>query len=127
MKYSPSAYPTHSWCLALEYPNKGTAKNQSPTETRACLANTGTNICLVLFPESRESLIHSKMVKIHHEGDAGLWQCTDCSHTSSQAAGMRNHVESHHVGGGGYSCTHCNKFCKTKNAYDTHRSRYKHF
>ena len=59
--------------------------------------------------------------------EGGLWACSDCSHTSSQAAGMRNHVESHHVGGTGYVCGVCNRFCRTKNALDTHRSRYKHF
>ena len=71
-----------------------------------------------------ETLIRSKMRKM---SEGGLWACSDCSHTSSQAAGMRNHVESHHVGGTGYVCGVCNRFCRTKNALDTHRSRYKHF
>ena len=71
-----------------------------------------------------EALIRAKMLKM---SEGGLWACSDCSHTSSQAAGMRNHVESHHVGGTGYHCGVCNRFCRTKNALDTHRSRYKHF
>ena len=72
-----------------------------------------------------EGLIRSKMKKLSGEG--GLWQCVDCGHTSSQGAGMRNHIESLHVGGQGYVCGVCNKYCRTKNALDTHRSRYKHF
>jgi hypothetical protein len=73
-----------------------------------------------------ESVIRAKMRKVG-EGPEGVWQCGDCTHVSSQAAGMRNHIESLHVGGSGYTCNHCNKFCRTKNAFDTHRSRYKHF
>jgi len=82
--------------------------------------NTG----LPLADGNKESKIRSKMQKTP---DGSLWLCADCGHTSSQAAGMRNHVESLHVGGVGYVCTHCNKYCRTKNALDTHRSRYKHF
>merc|ERR1719220_728296 len=82
--------------------------------------NTG----LPLADGNKETLIRSKMVKM---SEGGLWACSDCSHTSSQAAGMRNHVESHHIGGTGYHCGVCNRFCRTKNALDTHRSRYKHF
>jgi len=82
--------------------------------------NTG----LPLADGNKEALIRSKMLKM---SEGGLWACSDCSHTSSQAAGMRNHVESHHVGGTGYHCGVCNRFCRTKNALDTHRSRYKHF
>jgi len=82
--------------------------------------NTG----LPLADGNKETLIRSKMRKM---SEGGLWACSDCSHTSSQAAGMRNHVESHHVGGTGYVCGVCNRFCRTKNALDTHRSRYKHF
>jgi len=73
---------------------------------------------------NKESLIRAKMQK---SPETGMWQCTDCSHASAQAAGMRNHIESLHVGGHGYLCSYCNKFCRTKNALDTHRSRYKHF
>jgi len=74
--------------------------------------------------DEREVTIRKKMRKLE---EGGLWSCTDCGHTSSQAAGMRNHIESLHVGGSGYYCQVCQKFCRTKNALDTHRSRYKHF
>jgi len=66
--------------------------------------------------------IESKMWK----NSSGLWQCTDCDHTSQHTTNMRNHIEVKHVGTPGYYCQHCNKFCRTKNALSIHRTRYKH-
>ena len=56
----------------------------------------------------------------------GLWQCTDCGHSTSQPTNLRNHIETHHVGGLGYHCNVCGKYAKTKNALNNHRTRLKH-
>jgi len=68
------------------------------------------------------SAIEAKMWK----NPSGLWQCTDCDHTSQQPTNMRNHIEVKHVLTNGYYCQQCSKFCRTKNALSIHRTRYKH-
>jgi len=70
-----------------------------------------------------DSAIQSKMWK---NPTSGLWQCTDCDHTSQQPTNMRNHIEVKHVFTEGYYCQQCSKFCRTKNALSIHRTRYKH-
>ena len=57
----------------------------------------------------------------------GQWQCTDCEYASQHSTNVRNHIEVNHMASVGYFCQHCDKFCKTKNALNLHRSRYKHY
>eukprot|EP00092_Neocalanus_flemingeri_P027774 GFUD01030148.1.p1 GENE.GFUD01030148.1~~GFUD01030148.1.p1 ORF type:complete len:337 (-),score=76.04 GFUD01030148.1:317-1327(-) len=71
---------------------------------------------------NKDSAIEAKMWK----NPSGLWQCTDCDHTSQQPTNMRNHIEVKHVFTSGYYCQQCSKFCRTKNALSIHRTRYKH-
>jgi len=80
--------------------------------------NTG----MAMGGDGNKDMIQSKMWK----NSSGLWQCTDCDHTSQHTTNMRNHIELRHVGAGGYYCEQCNKFCKTKNSLNVHRTRYKH-
>ena len=69
-----------------------------------------------------DDLIRSKMFK----NTSGVWQCTDCNHTSPHTTNIKNHIEVKHVGSSGYYCQECNKFCSTKNALNNHRTRYRH-
>jgi len=71
---------------------------------------------------NKDELIRSKMFK----NDSGLWQCTDCDHSSQHTTNLKNHIEVKHVGSSGYYCQQCNKFCSTKNALNNHRTRYRH-
>jgi len=81
------------------------------------------NSSMALDPaDGNKDYIQTKMWK----NESGLWECTDCSHTSQHSTNMRNHIEVKHVGTPGYYCQQCSKYCKTKNALNIHRTRYKH-
>jgi len=56
----------------------------------------------------------------------GLWQCSDCGYTSNKTSNLRNHIEVNHTASQGYYCQECNKFCRSKNSLNIHKSRYKH-
>ena len=76
-------------------------------------------VYLIYLPDA----IQSKMGK----NIEGQWQCTDCEYASQHSTNVRNHIEVNHMASVGYFCQHCDKFCKTKNALNLHRSRYKHY
>ena len=66
--------------------------------------------------------VEQKMVK--HQTDQGvLWQCVDCGYQTKFKPVMFEHVESKHIESAGYTCPHCNKFCRTRNALRSHVSR----
>jgi len=69
-----------------------------------------------------DALIRLKMFK----NSSGTWQCTDCDYISQHTTNMKNHIEVKHVGSSGYYCQQCNKLCTTKNALNSHRTRYRH-
>jgi len=71
---------------------------------------------------NKDDLIRSKMFK----NSSGTWQCTDCEHVSQHTTNMKNHIEVKHVGSSGYYCQQCNKLCTTRNALNSHRTRYRH-
>ena len=77
--------------------------------------------CLFLGVEI-EGLIEEKMLK---SGDS--WQCQICLWTTKYRTRLWEHVESKHLGGQGfvYSCPYCCKHFKSKNAFQTHKSRSK--
>jgi len=68
-------------------------------------------------------LVKSKMWKT----EEGSWQCAECEHQSSFLTNMKNHIEAHHISVDyRYNCPSCGKLFKTKNAFQTHKSRFKH-
>jgi len=69
-----------------------------------------------------EELLRSKVYK---DSD-GMNCCTDCDFKSSITTNVRNHIEAHHLGGRmAYSCPFCGKTFKSKNSFQSHKSRYK--
>ena len=58
--------------------------------------------------------------------ELGLWQCSDCGYTSPKTSNLRNHIEVNHIASQGYYCQESNKFCRSKNSLNIHKSRYKH-
>ena len=58
---------------------------------------------------------------------AGTVRCCDCDYGSQFTTNVRNHIETHHLGGliQDYRCEFCQKFFKSKNSFQTHKSRYK--
>jgi hypothetical protein len=59
--------------------------------------------------------------------EEGSWQCAECEHQSSFLTNMKNHIEAHHISVDyRYNCPSCGKLFKTKNAFQTHKSRLKH-
>jgi len=73
--------------------------------------------------DPNKDAIETMMMK----NEVGQWQCRECDYASPHSTNVRNHIEVKHVSSGGYYCHHCTKFCKTKNALNLHRSRYKHY
>ena len=53
--------------------------------------------------------------------------CTDCDFKSQITTNVRNHVEAHHVGPGRihYTCNFCGRTFKSKNSFQSHKSRSK--
>ena len=70
-----------------------------------------------------ELLIQSKMWR----DEAGRSRCSDCDYSSQFPTNVKNHIEAHHVQGiiQEYKCEYCLKFFKSKNSFQTHKSRYK--
>jgi len=70
-----------------------------------------------------DDLVKSKTWK----DDEGNVRCSDCDYSSKFLTNVKNHIEAHHVEGlnQGYSCNFCNKVFKSKNSYQTHKSRFK--
>ena len=77
------------------------------------------NLCH-LCPESVDAVIRTKMIKVCSEGQ---WQCADCGWMTPAKMRLWEHIESNHVQSSGYVCP-CGKFCRTKNAFQTHKSRF---
>jgi len=66
-----------------------------------------------------EDEIRSKMINLGH----GLWQCAECD-LRTKSSNLYNHVESKHIAHPtGYTCTFCQRFCRTKHALITHLHR----
>jgi len=57
----------------------------------------------------------------------GGYRCHVCEYKSNDRTKVRNHAESRHTTGNGYYCPVCTKFCASRNALTTHKSRYKHY
>jgi len=59
--------------------------------------------------------------------NADVWQCRDCLWTTKYRTRLWEHVESKHLVGQCfiYSCPVCGKTFKSKNAFQTHKSRSK--
>ena len=55
---------------------------------------------------------------------SGYWYCLLCGYCNRIRARTLMHIEAIHTGSNGYYCSHCNKFCPSKNALSTHISRY---
>lgn len=70
-----------------------------------------------------DDLVKSKTWK----DEEGNIRCSDCDYSSKFLTNVKNHIEAHHVQGlnQGYSCTFCSKVFKSKNSYQTHKSRFK--
>ena len=53
--------------------------------------------------------------------------CTDCDFKSQVSTNVRNHIEAHHAGllGLNYYCSFCCKNFKSKNSFQSHKSRSK--
>ena len=62
-----------------------------------------------------------------HKNQEGRYKCNYCDYTSPLRYNMRMHVESKHAVSAGYHCPVCYKFCATTNAFNLHKSRYKHY
>lgn len=70
-----------------------------------------------------DDLVKSKTWK----DEEGNIRCSDCDYSSKFLTNVKNHIEAHHVQGlnQGYSCTFCSKVFKSKNSFQTHKSRFK--
>lgn len=66
-----------------------------------------------------ESEILLRMVK----HDDGRFQCVECNFFSLHNSTMKCHIESKHLQTSGYTCQICKKFCPTRNALKSHKSR----
>lgn len=70
-----------------------------------------------------DDLVKSKTWK----DEEGNIRCSDCDYFSKFLTNVKNHIEAHHVQGlnQGYSCNFCSKVFKSKNSFQTHKSRFK--
>jgi len=77
----------------------------------------------VKFSTDFDDLVKSKTWK----DEEGKIRCADCDYSSQFLTNVKNHIEAHHVQGlnQGYSCSTCYKVFKSKNSYQTHKSRFK--
>ena len=78
---------------------------------------------VTLLSSEFDELIKSKMWK----DEDGKSRCSECDYGSQVPTNVKNHIEIHHLGGviPDYSCEHCHKMFKSKNSFQTHKSRYK--
>ena len=53
-----------------------------------------------------------------------LWRCIECGHSSKRKDNLAIHIESKHIATDGFNCEYCGKFCPSKNALQSHVSRY---
>ena len=88
----------------------------------SCTNVINIKICFNLLTLCVEKELRDKMWK----NLAGLWECSDCGYTSPKTSNVRNHIEVNHIASQGYYCQECNKFCRSKNSLNIHKSRYKH-
>ena len=70
-----------------------------------------------------ENLIKTKQWK----DEAGNTHCTDCDYVSKYTTNVRKHIEAHHLEGINveYICHDCQRLFKSKNSYQSHKSRFK--
>lgn len=81
--------------------------------------NTHTFLFLMHLFLDIDNEIRAKMINLGH----GLWQCADCD-LRTKSSNLYNHVESKHIPHPtGYTCTFCQRFCRTKHALITHLHR----
>ena len=61
------------------------------------------------------------------KNEAGLLCCCDCDFSSQFLTNVKNHIEAKHLQSEcqGYNCANCGKLFKTKNSFQTHKSRFK--
>lgn len=55
--------------------------------------------------------------------EEGMWQCTECGHSSRSKSDMAKHVEAKHIVTAGYDCTFCGQHYPSRNALKSHVSR----
>ena len=70
-----------------------------------------------------DELLKSKTWK----DDVGNVRCTECDYSSKFLTNVKNHIEAHHMQlqSQGYNCVFCGKLFKSKNSFQTHKSRFK--
>jgi len=64
--------------------------------------------------------IDTMLIKI----DNCEFQCSVCHHVSKSKHHMRKHIDAKHIVQDPIPCQHCEKLCPSKNALQTHMSRY---
>ena len=52
------------------------------------------------------------------------WQCSVCGHISKTKSNMHKHVDAKHLPSQPVYCEYCDKRCPSKNALQSHVSRY---
>ena len=75
------------------------------------------------FSSAFDDLVRSKVWK----NEAGLLCCCECDFSSQFLTNVKNHIEAKHLQSEcqGYNCANCGKLFKTKNSFQTHKSRFK--
>ena len=70
-----------------------------------------------------ENLIKSKQWK----DEVGSIHCSECDYVSKYTTNVRKHIEAHHLEGFNveYICSDCQRSFKSKNSYQSHKSRSK--
>ena len=78
---------------------------------------------LILCSSAFDDLVRSKIWK----NETGLLCCSECDFSSQFLTNVKNHIEAKHLQAEchRYNCTSCGKFFKTKNSFQTHKSRFK--
>ena len=64
--------------------------------------------------------INSLMLDMGHSE----FHCTACGHVSKTKSNMQKHIEAKHIQSQPVFCEFCNKRCPSKNALQSHKSRY---
>jgi len=85
--------------------------------------NTGLPLAGADGNKDVENLIKTKQWK----DEAGNTHCTDCDYVSKYTTNVRKHIEAHHLEGINveYICHDCQRLFKSKNSYQSHKSRFK--
>lgn len=69
--------------------------------------------------EELDFQISAMMRKCQGSGGSS-WECTVCRQSSRYTSDIKRHIEAKHILFPGFSCSRCQKFCKTRKAFSTH-------